>query len=254
MIDDDFEEDDDLEEEEESSKCPFCDSADECPHLLLIVDKTFRAAEGGILMDAFNFSWSKLCEEHEDDPDFDESGPFEEMLSEVDSLSDAMNEYDHNGSPGMSCAYAVFYVSGKAKGKAALKRYCAGHSVPVAPKRIVEELSQSLSSGSLVAAPAVKKDFSAEILEALNISAGGWHFLSREMTLSSGEKIVHRFSVATGDLWKSSVGQYRHHFQRPLPSWVELEHPRHIAVLCRLAIERNEVLPDDKPVATGLPR
>jgi hypothetical protein len=242
--------DDDIEEKGESEKCPFCDSTDECPHLLLIVDKTFRAAEGGILMDAFNFSWSKLCEEHEDDPDFDESGPFEEMLSEVDSLSDAMNEYDHNGSPGMSCAYAVFYVSDKAKGKAALKRYCAAHSVSVTPKRIVEESSQPLNTGSPVAPPAVKKDFSAAILEELNISAGGGSF-SREVTLSSGEKIVQRLSQATGYASMAAAGKYRLHFRRPLPSWIQLEHPYHLSVLCRLAIERNEFLPDDRPVAMG---
>lgn len=94
--------------------CPFCGSEGDCDHLLLFVDKTFRTAEGGILYEAFN---ARLSTRFEDD-DFDEREAFDELLEEVDSLSDAMTEHDHEGGPGMSSAYSTYFVRSKAKAKA----------------------------------------------------------------------------------------------------------------------------------------
>lgn len=34
--------------------CPYCNTSEDCPHLLLLVDVTFRSAEGGILLSEFN--------------------------------------------------------------------------------------------------------------------------------------------------------------------------------------------------------
>jgi hypothetical protein len=111
------------ENNESGDACPYCGSKDSCDHLLLLVDVTFRSAEGGLLRKVFNQRWSHICEEHEEDVDFDERGPFEEILEEVDSLSDAMNEYDNEGAPGMSSSYAIYYVSSPARAEVALRTF-----------------------------------------------------------------------------------------------------------------------------------
>ena len=99
---------DDQYEQNHDPKCPFCDSSDACAHLLLVVDKTFRVPEGGILMDAFASRWSALFEENED---FDESEEFANLLEEVFVLADSMTESEFQGGPGMSFAYDVYYSS-----------------------------------------------------------------------------------------------------------------------------------------------
>ena len=112
---------DDGEDEGGENVCPFCGSADGCNHLLLVVDKTFRTAEGGILMDAFNTRWSAFFDDADDD--FDEREAFDELLDEVDSLSDAMTENDHEGGPGMSSAYANYFAKSTANANAALASF-----------------------------------------------------------------------------------------------------------------------------------
>jgi hypothetical protein len=102
------------------STCPFCGSSGDCHHLLLVVDKTFRAAEGGILMEAFNARWSFL---EDPDDDFDEREAFDELLNEVDSLSDEMTEHDHEGGPGMSSAYAIYFVKSNSRATEVLARF-----------------------------------------------------------------------------------------------------------------------------------
>jgi hypothetical protein len=99
--------------------CPFCGSDGDCAHLLLVVDRTFRTAEGGILMEAFNARWSACF----DGDDFDEGEAFDELLEEVDSLSDAMTVHVHEGGPGMSSAYSTYFVSSKVKAKNALAKF-----------------------------------------------------------------------------------------------------------------------------------
>lgn len=87
--------------------CPYCASIDDCPHLLLYVDKTFRAAVGGSLMDVFNEHWFEICEAGGDD--FHEREPFDDLLVQVQGLADDFNEYDVLGGPGSVSQYAVFF-------------------------------------------------------------------------------------------------------------------------------------------------
>jgi hypothetical protein len=91
--------------------CPYCASTDDCPHLLLLVDKTFRAAVGGSLMDAFNEHWFEICETGGND--FDEREPFDGLLDQVHGLADDFNEYDVDGGPGSFCEYAVYFSKSK---------------------------------------------------------------------------------------------------------------------------------------------
>jgi len=102
--------------------CPFCDTTDTCEHLLLVIDQTFRQAEGGVLYEALNAKWSKIVEEA-DDPNFDEHEPFDDLLQEVDSLSDAKLTASPDSAPGMSSTYSYFYCSSKKKTMTALKKF-----------------------------------------------------------------------------------------------------------------------------------
>jgi hypothetical protein len=135
-VDDYDDEDNDVQE------CPYCLSASGCAHLLLRVDRTFRTAEGGALMRAFNDRWSKLCEEGGDD--FDEREPFDGLLDEVDACADSSfqlfylgfgtagpayrwsAEYDHEGGPGMSSVYSIYYVESADAAKEAVARFASG--------------------------------------------------------------------------------------------------------------------------------
>lgn len=96
------------DENSDAIECPFCLSQQPCNHLLLVVDQTFRAAEDGLLMDAFNACWNKQCEDGGDD--FDERDGFENLLADVHSLADEFVEYDHDSGPGLSSSYLFFYV------------------------------------------------------------------------------------------------------------------------------------------------
>ena len=106
--------------ENEEVHCPFCNTTDSCDHLLLMVDLTFRHAEGGLLYDAFNARWSKIIE-IADDPDFDEREHFDDLLQEVDSLADSELSSSQDGMPGMSSTYNYYFCSSKKKSLAALK-------------------------------------------------------------------------------------------------------------------------------------
>lgn len=114
-----------MDDEDVSSDntCPFCSGDGACDHLLLVVDTTFRTAEGGILMEAFNARWSAYFESD----DFDEREAFDEMLEEVNSLADAMTDHVHEGGPGMSSAYSTYFVGSKTKAKAALTKFTEAH-------------------------------------------------------------------------------------------------------------------------------
>jgi len=101
--------------------CPYCRSSDDCEHLLLVVDTTFRVAEGGILMEAFNEHWQAILDDVDDD--FDEREPFDNLLDEVDSLADFEMNYDHEGGPGMSSSYLFYYVISNEKASAALIKF-----------------------------------------------------------------------------------------------------------------------------------
>jgi len=92
--------------------CPYCESDQACEHLLLLIDLTFRTAEGGLLAESFNGRWSKIREEHEGDQDFEEREPFDDLIAEIESISDAIIYYDFDGGPGMSSSYAGFFSQG----------------------------------------------------------------------------------------------------------------------------------------------
>jgi hypothetical protein len=101
--------------------CPFCGSQGDCRHLLLVVDKTFRKAEGGLVMSAFNARWSTLQENGGED--FDEREPFDALLEEIDALADAALESDQEGGPGMSSSNITYVASSAAKAKKALASF-----------------------------------------------------------------------------------------------------------------------------------
>ncbi len=111
-------------DDDESQGCPFCGSSGRCAHLLLHVDKTFRSAEDGVMMHAFNNRWSGMCEAGGDD--FDEGEPFDELLCEIDCLADASVDSDHECGPGMSSAYVTYYVESPSKAQDALVRFSGG--------------------------------------------------------------------------------------------------------------------------------
>lgn len=89
-------------------QCPYCQEAWSCSHLLLTVDKTFRTADAGPLANAFNSRWNQTCEEGGDN--FDEYEPFEQLLEEACDLADTVEEYEHEGGPGMSSDYVALYT------------------------------------------------------------------------------------------------------------------------------------------------
>jgi len=99
----------------DSQDCPFCHTFDNCLHLLLLVDKTFRTAEGGTLMEAFNHRWYEIREEYVDDHNFDEKEAFDELIDDVSYASDVIKEYEHEGGPGNSSTYQIFFCETPAK-------------------------------------------------------------------------------------------------------------------------------------------
>lgn len=105
----------------EQTSCPFCSSTGDCEHLLLLLDLTFRTAEGGDLLDAFRDRWSRISDRAEGD--FDEAGVFEGQLREVELLADASLEYVFEGGPGNSCEYAMYFCSSTERVVAAVKKF-----------------------------------------------------------------------------------------------------------------------------------
>jgi uncharacterized protein YbaR (Trm112 family) len=101
--------------------CPYCSRTGECSHVLLVVDKTFRTAEGGVLMNAFNNRWDSIIEDG--GSDFDEREHFESLLEEVDSMATAESEYEFEGGPGMSSVYGIYFIATENSAKDALSRF-----------------------------------------------------------------------------------------------------------------------------------
>ena len=109
--------------ENEDASCPFCQATENCDHRLLVVDITFRTANGGLLFEAFDNKWSDLSEAHSEDENFDESGTFEELLKEVEGLADAQIESSQSSAPGMSSAYVSFFCSTKKRTQVAVTKF-----------------------------------------------------------------------------------------------------------------------------------
>lgn len=118
-----LEDEDESIDEDEDASCPFCQATENCDHLLLVVDLTFRNAGGGLLFEAFDTKWSNLSDAQSEDEDFDESGLFEELLEEVETLADAQVESSQSSSPGMSSAYVSFFCSTRTRTQTALKKF-----------------------------------------------------------------------------------------------------------------------------------
>jgi hypothetical protein len=122
--DDVYEEGEEPEDEEDAGEvlCPYCHTSENCGHLLLVVDRTFRHAEGGLLYEAFNSRWADIMEKA-GDPDFEEREPFDALLKEVDSLSDSELTSSSDSAPGMSSTYSLYFCSSKKKALAAVKQF-----------------------------------------------------------------------------------------------------------------------------------
>ena len=121
MGQDDYENDDQDENSEEIG-CPYCDAEETCEHLLLTVDTTFREAVNGPLHRWFNGRWSDILEAHQDDDNFDEREPFDELQELVDSAADASIDGEFEGGPGQSSSLRHFYCSSAKRVVAAVQR------------------------------------------------------------------------------------------------------------------------------------
>ena len=91
--------------------CPYCNTSEDCPHLLLLVDVTFRSAEGGILLSEFNEKWQDIFEEKCERIDFDEAWEFDKLLEVLDKMSDREITREFEGGPGQSSTYQAFYCA-----------------------------------------------------------------------------------------------------------------------------------------------
>lgn len=92
-------------------KCPYCAAEDDCEHLLVVVDTTFREATNGPLYSWFNAAWSDILEEHDEDDDFREAEPFDELVDTVDSAADAYSDGEFDETPGTTASLRSFYCS-----------------------------------------------------------------------------------------------------------------------------------------------
>jgi hypothetical protein len=107
-------------------RCPYCYSLDGCDHILLSVDTTFHEAGGGYLYDAFERRWSRICDEHSENPDFADHEAFKELLEEVDRLASFSSEFEIDGGPGACCGCEVYYVKSAREGNAAVRKFKKG--------------------------------------------------------------------------------------------------------------------------------
>jgi len=130
-------------EDNESAQCPYCASENDCQHLLLCVDKTFRTASGGELYDAFKQTWASITDAREEDPNFDEAAEFDSLLDGVDYLADHSCEFEIDGGPGVSSAYVAFYVRTIPKLRSACRKFGLRHKstsrVACADEAIVDQ-------------------------------------------------------------------------------------------------------------------
>jgi hypothetical protein len=107
-------------------ECPYCSSEEVCEHLLLIVDTTFREARSGPLYRWFNGAWSAILEEHEEDDDFREAEPYDQLLENLDSHADAAQDGEFEGGPGNSSALHGYYCSSLDRVLAAVSKLTEG--------------------------------------------------------------------------------------------------------------------------------
>ena len=104
-------------------RCPYCQTTQDCAHLLLLVDTVDREAKGGALYKAFNTRWFGILDEGENDHDFRENESFDDLLSDVGCLADVQIESNFEGGPGMSTDYVYCFCSSKQKTDDAVKSF-----------------------------------------------------------------------------------------------------------------------------------
>lgn len=97
-----------MEDEEEQQGCPFCKKED-CEHLLVHIDLTFRRAEGGPLSEALNEKWGQITDEGGDD--FDEYEPWEELIEMCLDVGDFDETYGLDFGPGAASKYTDVFCS-----------------------------------------------------------------------------------------------------------------------------------------------
>jgi len=103
--------------------CPYCESESACPHLLLIVDTTFRCAHGGPLYEVFDKRWQTLWDAHGEEAGFDERRHFDELLQQVQALADTQMGSGSEGGPGQSSTYRRFYCASPERVARAVKEF-----------------------------------------------------------------------------------------------------------------------------------
>lgn len=120
-----YEEGEEPEEDEDDGlvHCPFCSGTEYCDHLLVRVDVHFREAVEGPLWELFNRKWAERSESEVDNPDFDEREAFDELLEELNSLSDSEIRTSPDSAPGISTTWAKFYCSSERRTQAAVKKF-----------------------------------------------------------------------------------------------------------------------------------
>ena len=107
--------------------CPYCKTSEDCPHLLLFVDVTFRTAEGGILMSEFKEKWQDIFDEKCELNDFDEAWEFDKLLEIVSNMSDHDITREFEGGAGQSSTYQAFYSTNAKVVKKLLKFFSSSN-------------------------------------------------------------------------------------------------------------------------------
>ena len=103
---------DDDDEEPTESVCPYCAETDPCEHLLLVLDVTFRCAEGGELYDSFSSAWTSIYDLYPGG-DVEEDTEMDALLEIIEGIADCEAEEFYDGMPGMSSKSRIFYCSSR---------------------------------------------------------------------------------------------------------------------------------------------
>lgn len=97
------------ETNQDETACPYCGSENECEHVLLSIDETFRGAGGGALFDVFNEIWLSAKDKSDGRVNFDEQAVFDCLLDVVSAHSDCENDFVVEGGPGQTSSYYTYY-------------------------------------------------------------------------------------------------------------------------------------------------
>lgn len=112
-----------LDDDLGSNCCPYCGSNCGCAHLLLLVDLTFREVGNGLLYSAFGDRLSDRLKQNQKGKRWSFEAAFDDLVEEVVNLSDADQEYEFDGLPGMSCTCRVLFASTPEGAQQALAKF-----------------------------------------------------------------------------------------------------------------------------------